>query len=452
MYALVDGNNFFVSCERVFRPSLVGRPVVVLSNNDGCSIARSDEAKALGIKMGQPWFQCRQFEKDHGLVALSANFALYGDLSDRMMAVAASFAPRQEIYSIDESFLDFSGVPGDLVAICREVRARVLQWVGIPTCVGLGPTKTLAKLANHIAKSAERKPGSYPVELAQVCHLGALTKPELEALLSTTAVGEVWGIGRRIGAQLVEAGVKTVLDLIRLDPMTVRRRFSVVLEKTVRELHGTPCIAIDDAPPPKQQIMVSRSFGHPVTRGFDLATAVTEFASRAAEKLRKQKGAAGAIVVFIRTSPFRADDLQYSGSTTVPMISPTADSAALVTSALAGLRRIYRKGYRYAKAGVMLVDLQSQDIRQGELDWGTDEDVLQGHGDGAGQCVVNAAVPRDRTQLMTAVDDVNRRYGRGSLHLASAGLEGEQRPWSMKQERRTPRYTTKWDEMPVVRA
>lgn len=453
MYALVDGNNFYVSCERVFRPSLVGRPVVVLSNNDGCAVARSDEAKALGIKMGQPWFQCKSFEASHSLVGLSANFALYGDLSDRMMAVAGSFAPRQEVYSIDESFLDFTGMQGELVPICRQVRARVLQWVGIPTCVGIGPTKTLAKLANHIAKSAERKPGSYPVELAQVCHLGAMNKPELDAILASTAVGEVWGVGRRIGAQLVEAGIKTVLDLERLDPMTVRRRFSVVLEKTVRELQGVECIGLVDAPQPKQQIMVSRSFGHAVTRGFDLATAVTEFTSRAAEKLRKQQGAAGAIVVFIRTSPFRADDLQYSGSITVPLVRPTADSTELVASALAGLRRIYRKGHRYAKAGVMLVDLQSQDVRQCEFDWGAEDDAVDKLGDGAGQQFVNSTgVTRDRTLLMSAVDELNRRFGRGALHLASTGLDGERRPWSMKQERRTPRYTTHWDEIPIVRA
>jgi DNA polymerase V len=451
MYALVDGNNFYVSCERVFRRSLVGKPVVVLSNNDGCAIARSDEAKALGIKMGQPWFQCKHFEDSHGLIALSANFSLYGDLSDRMMSIAGSFAPRQEIYSIDESFLDFSGVSGDLVATCREVRARVLQWVGLPTCVGIGPTKTLAKLANHIAKTAERKPGSYPSALAQVCHLGAMGKLELDSILAATAVDEVWGIGRRIGAQLVDSGVRTVLDLVRLDPTTVRRRFSVVLEKTVRELQGTACIELEDAPPPKQQIMVSRSFGHAVTRGVDLATAITEFTSRAAEKLRNQHSSAGAVVVFIRTSPFRADDPQYSGSTTVPLVRPSADSAELVASALTGLRRIYRKGYRYAKAGVMLVELQSQYLQQCELDWDDNDAELPTIGGGTGY-LVNATPPRDRTRLMTAMDEVNRRYGRVSLHLASAGVGGASRSWSMKQERKTPRYTTEWDEMPIARA
>lgn len=452
MYALVDGNNFYVSCERVFRPSLVGRPVIVLSNNDGCAVARSDEAKALGIKMGQPWFQCKAFEESHSLVALSANFALYGDLSDRMMAVAGSFAPRQEVYSIDESFLDFTGVPGELVPICREVRARVLQWVGIPTCVGLGPTKTLAKLANHIAKSAERKPGSYPVALAQVCHLGAMDKTELDAVLAATAVGEVWGVGRRIGAQLVEAGIKTVLDLVRLDAMTVQRRFSVVLEKTVRELQGTPCISLDDAPPPKQQLMVSRSFGQAVTKGSDLASAVTEFTSRGAQKLRQQQSTAGALVVFIRTSSFRAQDLQYSASITMPLRRPTSDTALLVAAGLAGLRLIYRKGYRYAKAGVMLVDLQSQEVCQGELDWFDENDPLPSPVPAHEQSLVNAGQGgRDRTRLMAAMDEVNQRFGRGAMQLASAGLEGERRPWSMKQERRTPRYTTHWEEMAVAR-
>jgi DNA polymerase V len=340
-------------------------------------------------------------------------------------------------------------VQDDLVAICREVRARVLQWVGLPTCVGIGPTKTLAKLANHIGKSAERKPGSYPAALAQVCHLGAMGKSELDAILAATAVGEVWGVGKRIGAQLVEAGVMTVLDLVRLDPVTVRRRFSVVLEKTVRELQGMQCIELDDAPPPKQQIMVSRSFGHAVTRGVDLATAITEFTSRAAEKLRNQQSSAGAVVVFIRTSPFRADDLQYSGSTTVPLVRPTADSAELVASALTGLRCIYRKGYRYAKAGVMLVELQSQCLQQFELDWDAQDAELPISGT---VHLVNAVLPRDRTQLMTAMDEVNRRYGRGSLQLASAGVGAAPRSWSMKQERKTPRYTTEWDEMPIARA
>ena len=252
MYALVDGNNFYVSCERVFRPSLDGRPVVVLSNNDGCAIARSNEAKTLGIKMGAPWFQIRHMEETEGLVALSANFTLYGDMSDRMMSLAAGLGPVQEVYSIDESFISLQGVRGDLTKRSRAIRERIDRWVGIPCGIGIGPTKTLAKLANHVAKTVERKPGSYPAELAQVCNLAQLPPTERDAVLHATDVAEVWGVGRKIAAQLKVAGIETVLDLARLDPATVRRRWSVVLERTVRELQGMPCIGLDDQPPPKK--------------------------------------------------------------------------------------------------------------------------------------------------------------------------------------------------------
>jgi DNA polymerase V len=240
MYALVDGNNFYVSCERVFRPSLNGLPVCVLSNNDGCAIARSNEAKALGIAMGAPWFKIRHLAESDGLVALSANFALYGDLSDRMMSLAAGLGPKQEIYSIDESFVDLTGVPGNLTERSHKIRNRILQWVGIPCGIGIGTTKTLAKLANHVAKTAERKPGSYPEQLAQVCNLAVLTPIELESVFAATPVNEVWGVGRQISKQLIDGGVKTVLDLVRLDPAMVKRRWSVVLERTVRELQGIP--------------------------------------------------------------------------------------------------------------------------------------------------------------------------------------------------------------------
>lgn len=438
MFALVDGNNFYVSCERVFRPSLNGRAVVVLSNNDGCAIARSDEAKALGVKMGQPWFQCRDLERKFGLIALSANFALYGDMSDRMMSVAGSYAPGQEIYSIDESFLDFSGVPGDLATRCRVMREQILRWVGIPCCVGIAETKTLAKLANHIAKSADRRPGSYPVHLAKVCNLSAMSRAERDELFRATAVGEVWGVGRRIGARLTAEGITTVYDLVHTDVGAIRRQFSVVIEKTVRELQGVSCIALDDAPAPKQQIMCSRSFGHAVTRGIDLASAVTTFTTRAAEKLRKQRSLAGAVHVFIRTSPFRKDDPQYSNAVTVPLVRPSADTSELVHSAIAGLRLIYRKGYRYAKAGVMLIELQPQELHQVELDFGQTDAVEHS---------------LERGRLMSAVDSVNRKFGRGTLTLAGAdGLARANRPWQMRQERMTQNYTTSWDEMPIARA
>jgi DNA polymerase V len=432
MYALVDGNNFYVSCERVFRPSLNGRPVVVLSNNDGCAIARSNEAKALGIKMGAPWFQIRHLAESDGLVALSANFALYGDLSDRMMSLAAGLGPAQEIYSIDESFIDLTGVRGNLVDRSHKIRDRILQWVGIPCGIGIGTTKTLAKLANHIAKTAERKPGSYPAHLAQVCDLSSLNKDERQEVFTATAVNEVWGVGPRITKQLNEAGIHTVQDLIQLDPVMVKGRWSVVLERTLRELQGMPCIDLDHTPAAKQEIACTRSFGRPVLELADLSEAVTEFASRAAVKLRKQGSLAAQVMVFIRTSPFRKDE-QYSRSTVVPLRRPSSDTGVLIASALAGLQAIYRSGFNYAKAGVMLLDLQPDANQQGEL--ALEDDSVQ-----------------DRSRLMTTLDSLNHRYGRGTVLMASSGLAGERRTWAMRQERRTPGYTTCWADMPVARA
>ena len=436
MYALVDGNNFYVSCERIFRPSLQGIPAVVLSNNDGCAIARSNEAKALGIKMGAPWFQIKHLTDSHGLVALSANFALYGDISDRMMSLAAGLGPTQEIYSIDESFIGLDGVRGDLVERSHKIRSRILQWTGIPCGIGIGRTKTLAKLANHIAKTAERKPGVYPGHLAQVCNLEVLSADERQRVFEATEVGEVWGIGRRISKQLTDGGIKTVQDLVRMDVATIRKGWSVVLERTVRELQGTPCIGLDDAPAPKKEIACTRSFGHAVTELSDLTQAVTEFASRASEKVRKQHSLASEVMVFIRTSPFRKDP-QYSRSIVVPLRRPTADTGAIVQATVLGLQAIYCQGFKYAKAGVMLLDLQPDSIVQGELDLGGDdslEDIA------------------DKARLMSALDAINKRYGRGTMKIASAGLDGDRRVWSMRQERRTPAYTTNWADIPIVRA
>ena len=432
MYALVDGNNFYVSCERAFRPDLVGRPVVVLSNNDGCAIARSNEAKALGIAMGAPWFKIKHLVESDELVALSANFALYGDLSDRMMSLAAGLGPRQEIYSIDESFIDLTGLKSDLVARSFKIRARILQWVGIPCCIGIGQTKTLAKLANHVAKTAERKPGIYSDKLMQVCNFADLTHTCFEEVLAATPVGEVWGVGRRIAAQLNEGGIHTVLDLVRVDTATIRSKWSVVLERTVRELQGTPCIDLENAPAAKKEIACTRSFGHPVTELSDLNEAVTNFASRAAEKLRKQNSTANQVMCFIRTSPFRKDP-QYSRSVCVPLRRPTSDTAALVSAAAAGLKAIFKPGFYYAKAGVMLMDLQADTIHQQELDLDADD------------------VP-DHSKLMASVDGLNLRFGKGTVLMASAGLAGERRAWVMKQERRTPAYTTCWTDIQVAHA
>ena len=440
MYALIDGNNFYVSCERVFRPSLQGRPVVVLSNNDGCAIARSNEAKDLGIRMGHPWHEIRHLEEEAGLIALSANFELYGDMSDRMMSLAAGLGPEQEIYSIDESFISLDGVKGDLVARARAVRARILNWTGIPCGIGIGPTKTLAKLANHIAKTAERKPGSYPARFAQVCDLTSATDLERETLLQATDVGEVWGVGGRIGAQLRDLGVKTVWDLARMDPQVARQRWSVVLERTVQELKGVSCIQLDDVPPPKQQIACTRSFGTAVRDLASLKEAVSEFAGRAAEKLRGQNSLAGEVLVFIRTSPFRKVP-QYSRSHVQPLVRPSADTRQIVGAALEGLGKIFRPGFDYAKAGVMLMDISSASQVQTELGFDDPEQTLP------------STPQRDPQRLMAALDAVNQRWGKHTMKLGSNRLNPQvPRGWVMKQERRTPRYTTLWEEMPLVRA
>lgn len=382
--------------------------------------------------MGAPWFQIRHLEDEAGLVALSANFELYGDMSDRMMSLAAGLGHQQEIYSIDESFVDLSGIRGDLVQRAHQIRSRILQWVGIPCCIGMGSTKTLAKLANHIAKDAERKPGSYPAHLAQVCNLEALSQEDKDALFANTPVEEVWGIGRQISKQLHAGGVHTVQDLLQLDPATIKRGWSVMLERTVRELRGIPCVDLEDSGQARQQIACTRSFGKAVTDYRDLEEAVTTFASRAAEKLRRQRSLCGQVLVFIRTSPFRKT-AQYSRTMVVPLRRPTDDTAHLVQAALLGLQAIFKDGYDYAKAGVMLMELQSDQVQQMELRLEEEPD-------------------RDRSKLMQALDAVNTRYGKGTMKLGSAGATQRPRNWTMKQMRRTPRYTTDVREMVLVKA
>ncbi|KQT08968.1 Y-family DNA polymerase [Ramlibacter sp. Leaf400] len=432
MYALVDGHNFYVSCERVFRPSLRGRPVIVLSNNDGCAIARSNEAKALGIAMAEPWHLIRARLPDAGVVALSANFTLYGDMSDRLMAIAARLGPGQEVYSIDECFVDLAGVGGDRVARAHAMRHRCEQWIGIPCGIGIARTKTLAKLANHIAKEAMRRPGEpYPPELAEVCDLALLPASDLDALLAATAVREVWGIGPRLSAQLQADGVDTVLDLVRLDPAAVRRRWSVVVERTVRELQGQPCIGFEDAPAPRKEVSCTRAFGDAVGTLAPLVEAVSEYASRAAYKLREDGSHASQVLTFIHTNPFRKGERQYSRSATLPLRRPTADTAPIVQAALRGLNEVFRPGYRIHKAGVILMDLQDARVQQGELSLEAEADPRTG-------------------RLAAAMDRINDRYGRGTLHPASAGLGGDRRSWTMKQQWRTPQYTTDWAHLPVA--
>ena len=431
MFALIDGNNFYCSCESALRPSLRGHPLIVASNNDGCAIARNQEAKALGVKMGQPLFELRDLMRHKGLIALSANFELYGDMSDRMMTLAAGLGPVQEIYSIDECFIgDLAGVP-ELTRRAWTIRSRIERWIGIQTCVGLAPTKTLAKLCNHIAKESERKPGSYPPHFARVCNWQECSESERRDLLQRTPAGEVWGIGRRIAAQLAEAGFTTAWDVSNMPAEQARTGWSVVLERTVRELQGVSCISLDLAPPPKKQIAVTRSFGHPITTLPPLAEAVSDFASKGAEKLRRSGLQAGAAMVYVRTSPFRPGPKFYR-TTVTQLQPPTADTSLIVNAALRGLKSIYAPGYQLAKAGVLLLDLASSTHEQLEL--------LQG-------------LQPDKSSLMEAVDRINARYGRGSIHLASTGMpHHDDAGWRMKQEMRTPRCTTRFDEIPVLRA
>lgn len=439
MYALVDVNNMYVSCERVFRPTLVDRPVVVLSNNDGACIARSNEAKDLGVQMAQPWFQVRHLERSAGLIALSANFELYGDMSNRMMSLAEQHAPRQEIYSIDECFLDYDGVRGDLVAIGRALRGQVLRWTGLPTSIGFGPTKTLAKLANHVAKTAERKPGSYPPGLAGVCQFGEMSAVQWDEVMRRTDAGAVWGVGRKTSARLHEGGIRTVWDLVHADASSLRRQFNVLLEKTLVELRGTRCLDVDDAPEPNQQIMCSRSFGEPVTDLASLTEVISLFVARVAEKLRGQHCDAAAVHVFIKTSPFRARDRQHSPSATLPLVRPTSDTRELIAGAVRALEDIYRPGFNYVKAGVTLVDLRPAGQAQGELD-------LFGH-----RPALDATPRRSGDRLMNTLDALNQRFGRGTVGVASAMEPVVQPAYQAKRERMSPRYTSRIDEIPTAR-
>lgn len=426
MYALLDGNNFYVSCERVFRPSLKRVPVVVLSNNDGCAVARSDEAKALGIKMGAPYFQIKHLHDEAGLVALSANFPLYGDMSDRMMSLAAALGPEQEQYSIDECFIGLHGVP-DVTRRARVIRDRILRGIGIPTCIGIAPTKTLAKLANHVAKDSERKPGSYPAHLQRVCNFAELTPAELQFVLECTPVGEIWGVGRQLTKRLAGLDVHTAWQLRCMPIATVRTHFGVVLERTVRELQGTPCISLELVAPAKQQIACTRSFGQPVTELQPLLEAVSHFAQRAAEKLRGQQHRAGVLHVFARTSPFRERDEPFSRSATIQLNPPSSDTAVLVDASVRGVREFFEPGYRLAKAGVMLMDLTPATVQQASL-------------------LDDAPPPvRDRSALMETVDQINARWGKGTMGVGSAWQTAG---WGMRQQRKTPNYISSVLNMP----
>lgn len=415
--ALVDCNNFYVSCERVFRPDLKHVPVVVLSNNDGCVVSRSNEAKSIGIKMGQPWFQCKQLSEAHGVVALSSNYALYADMSNRVMHILGSYAPKQEVYSIDESFLDLTGV-SKIKDLSYAMRQCVGQWTGIPVCVGIGPTKTLAKLANFVAKKHPRSQG--------VFNYNDLTEVQQAKLLGQIAVEEVWGIGRRISQRLTDDGIRTVLDFRAANTATLRAAFGVVVEKTQRELQGVSCIALEDVVPFKKQIISSRSFGQPVKELEVLQDAMSTFVANACVKLRAQNAHAALIQVFLLTDPFRKDKPQYAPSLSVALPQATNDSLVINRWASHLVDKMFKPEYEYKKAGVMLSEITPVGLSQG--DW------LE-------------PAQTSNTKLMDALDALNQRFGRGTVKVST---QGAYKTWQMRQERKSPSYTTQWDQTPIA--
>ena len=416
--ALIDVNNFYVSCERVFNPKLQGRPLVVLSNNDGCAVARSNEVKALGVAMGAPWFKLKDLARQHGILALSSNYALYADMSNRVMGILRDFSPAQEVYSIDESFLDLSGFASrDLQAYGQAMRGRILHWTGLPVCVGIGASKTLAKLANHCAK---KQPA-----FNSVCNFNAMSVSQLDGLLSQLPVGEVWGVGAKLAPKLQAMGINSVLDLKRADAARLRQQFSVLMAKTVAELNGTVSLELEEVSPAKQQIVRSRSFGSPVFDYDSLAQSISLYVSSAAAKLREQGSQAGVVFVFIRTSPFKPDTPFYSNGLSVALAVPSSDTRDLLQAALAGLKQIYQPNRAYAKAGVMLSQLQAAGTAQHDL-------------------FSSAPSTLKSDALMRAMDGINRKLGKASIKLAS---EGFRKPWKMKQEHKSPCYTTRWEDL-----
>lgn len=422
MFALVDGNNFFASCERVFRPSLGARPVVVLSNNDGCVIARSPEAKALGIRMGEAWFEIRSFAQRNAVAVFSVNPALYADMSNRMMNVLLQFSPHQEIYSIDECFLGLDGYTHlDLLDYGRQIRHRVKQWLGLPVCVGIAATKTLAKLANHCAKS--ELAGS-----AGVCDFSRLNGEALDALFAQIPVGEVWGVGRKLRQHFEAQGLRTVADLKRANGAALRKRHSIAVENMVRELNGVSCLACEDVDEGKRQLISSRSFGQRVYRLRELEEAVAAHVASAAVKLRQQGSWAAIVHVHIRTS-HHDGDAYFQKGIGVPLSAPSNDTLRLTRAALWGLHRIFEQGRAYHKVGIALLDLSDAAPRQTDL----------------------FSRVRDNPRLMQVMDRVNAAYGHGALRSAATAMSASP-SWQARREYPARGFTTRWADIPVVSA
>ena len=419
IFALVDCNNFYASCERVFNPRLEGKPIVVLSNNDGCVVARSNEAKALGIGMGVPEFQIRPLLRAHGVQVFSSNYTLYGDMSQRVMETLEQFCPDLEIYSIDEAFLSLVGFERrDLTDYGRQIRQTVKQWTGIPVSVGIAETKTLAKIANRIAKRTPDTGGVFDL----------LACPDREALLGRVAVEDVWGIGPNHARLLKQHGITTAQQLSEADDQWIRKRMGVVGLRLVMELRGVSCLDLEQCPPPKQSLTCSRAFGTLINTLAEMEEAVSVYASRVAEKLRRERLAATVLTVCLTTNEFK-EGPQYSNALTLKLPVVTDSTSELIGCALQGIRAIYRDGYLYKKAGVMLTGLVPVSQTQADLFDSQDR--------------------RKSKRLMTALDAVNDRWGAGTLHYASNGIT---KAWKTRFHRRSPAYTTDWDALPVVTA
>jgi DNA polymerase V len=424
LFALVDVNNFYVSCERVFAPKLEGVPMVVLSNNDGCAVARSAEVKALGVKMATPWFQMKDLAKQHGIQAYSSNYTLYGDMSSRVVEVLRRFTPNLEVYSIDESFLQIETVLkqyADPTSLGQIIKQDVKDTTGLPVCVGIGTSKTLAKLANHLAKK-------HP-QFAGVCDISSMPKEALYQWMAETAVGEVWGIGGKTAKKLKELKINSVFDLAQISPQAMRQQFGVVIERICYELRGVSCLQLEEVAPAKQQIISSRSFGKPVTSMEELAESVATHAARGAEKLRSQKSVTGALTIFVQTNPHKPFEPQHHQSITVVLSDPSDNTLTLTSAALKGLKQIYKTGFKYKKAGVILNLLADKPTMQQSL-----FDDIEVKGKSAG--------------LMKAMDSINSRFGNAAIKTAASGTKQD---WQMRSGNRSPNYTTQWDELPVAR-
>ena len=421
--ALVDCNNFFCSCERVFDPSLIGVPVVILSNNDGCIISRSEEAKALGIPMGAPLHQQHELIRKHGVRVFSSNYTLYGDMSARVMSILRDAVPAIEVYSIDESFLELP--PSFDEEAARVLRAKILQWTGIPVCIGIGGTKLLAKFANRHAKKNKQLTGG-------VFDFSTYWDPD--GLMADAPCDALWGVAKNTARTLSKIGIRTVLEFQRADPTAVRKSLGVVGERLQRELNGISCLALEEMPPSRKGVMASRSFGSPVESLEDLEEALANHVARASAKVRRFGLLATHIEIFLQTNRFRKDDPQYYPTTGITLPTPKASTSELMATARELLGTIYRPGYRYKKTGVMLAHLVSEEEYQPSL---------------------FEAPTKGRIDIDKIVDDINRRMGDNStpvISRASQGTSNRGGSWRMKAERHSPNYTTDWQQLPVARA